>query len=89
MAARDLGSENLTQDTQLRDALKGNDIAAIRTARQNLEQAWQPVASALYSQAGANTGGGEAGPTDDQGAGAAAGAGDDVVDAEFHSSDES
>ncbi|HLJ68327.1 MAG TPA: molecular chaperone DnaK [Chloroflexota bacterium] len=72
---------------QLRDALKSNDTAAIRSARERLEQAWQPVASALYSQA--QTG------SDQEYAGAAAGSestrpeGDDVVDAEFRSSDQS
>jgi molecular chaperone DnaK len=75
--------------TGLRDALKGNDLASIRSARETLEQAWQPVAASLYSQAGAP--GAEA-----EAAGAAAGGHDpkstsphdDVVDAEFRSSDE-
>ncbi len=74
--------------TALREALKGSDVDSIRSARERLEQAWAPVASAIYSQAAA-------------GAGAGAGAGqpgpdsggrpdnEDVVDAEFHSSDES
>jgi molecular chaperone DnaK len=74
----------------LRDALKGQDAAAIRSAREALEQAWAPVAQSLYSHAGA---GSQAGPE-----GSSYGAGepgatqpgtDDVVDAEFHSSDES
>ena len=74
---------------KLRDALKGGDRNEITQARLELEQAWQPVAASLYSQSGP-----------DDGAGAAAGAGtgaphggsdndsDDVVDAEFRSSDE-
>lgn len=75
---------------ELRDALKGNNADQIRGARERLEQAWSPVASSLYSQAGAAAG-----------QGAATGEGypgqdadtrpqsDDVVDAEFRSSDES
>jgi molecular chaperone DnaK len=72
---------------QLREALKGSDLNAISSARSNLEQVWQPVASSLYSQA-------QAGPTDDgatySGAeqSSAGAADDDVVDAEFRSSDE-
>jgi molecular chaperone DnaK len=71
---------------ELREALKGNDISRIRSAREALEQAWQPVASSLYTHAGAGAGTGE-------GAGFAGGQteqpeSDDVVDAEFHSTDE-
>jgi molecular chaperone DnaK len=73
--------------TSLREALKSNDSSAIRSARENLEQVWQPVASSLYSQAGASQQGpGPDGPGPDAGSSAA---GDDVVDAEFRSSDES
>jgi len=72
---------------ELRDALKGNNADQIRTAREKLEQAWAPVAQGLYSQASA----------EQEPAGAASGAtsgstspqDDDVVDAEFRSSDES
>jgi molecular chaperone GrpE (heat shock protein) len=39
--------------SELRDALKGNDAGAIRSARESLEQAWGPVASSLYSQSAA------------------------------------
>jgi molecular chaperone DnaK len=73
---------------ELREALKGNDISRIRSAREALEAAWQPVASSLYSHAGAGAatgeGSGYSAGTSDMG-----GQGDDVVDAEFHSSDES
>jgi molecular chaperone DnaK len=70
--------------SELREALKGDDLDRIRSARESLEQAWGPVASSLYSQqqtagAGAAAGGTDSGP---QGT-------DDVVDAEFRSSDES
>jgi molecular chaperone DnaK len=72
---------------ELRDALKGNNADQIRSARERLEQAWAPVAQGLYSQASA----------EQEPAGAASGAStgsttppdDDVVDAEFRSSDES
>jgi molecular chaperone DnaK len=72
---------------QLRDALKGNDIETIKSARSNLEQVWQPVASSLYSQT-------QTGPDGDAAYSGADGSssapsGDDVVDAEFRSSDES
>jgi molecular chaperone DnaK len=74
----------------LREALKGGDSGAIRTARQNLEQAWQPVAASLYANpgegqepTGAGTTSGPSGPFS-----GGAPEGDDVVDAEFHSSDE-
>jgi molecular chaperone DnaK len=68
----------------LREALKGNDLNSIRSAREQLEQAWAPVASSLYSQPDPNQAAAGAGA----GAGAAAGGPDDVVDAEFRSSDE-
>jgi molecular chaperone DnaK len=91
-AIRDAGDKISETDKQsvqsaldeLRGALKGNDVNAIRGARERLEQAWAPVASAMYSQAGAAAGGPGGGSPE---AGAATG-GDDVVDAEFHSSDE-
>jgi molecular chaperone DnaK len=69
---------------RLKEALKGTDIVAIRSAREALEAAWQPVAASLYTQ-----------PEPRDTAGAATGASqersdsDDVVDAEFRSSDES
>jgi molecular chaperone DnaK len=71
---------------QLREALKGNDASEIRSARERLEQAWQPIAASLYSQEQTEP---------EATAGAAGGANpgathgpDDVVDAEFRSSDE-
>ena len=71
--------------SELREALKGNDAGRIRSAREALEQAWQPVAQSLYSHAGAGAGdtsgfaGGQPGQQPES---------DDVVDAEFRSSDE-
>jgi len=73
--------------SELRDALKGNDAGAIRSARESLEQAWGPVASSLYRQSAA-------GADEQTAAGAAAGgetrpnSGDDVVDAEFRSTEQ-
>lgn len=73
--------------SELRDALKGNDAGAIRSARESLEQAWGPVASSLYSQSAT-------GADEQTAAGAAAGgetrpnSGDDVVDAEFRSTEQ-
>jgi len=75
----------------LREALKGNDVNAIRTAREQLEQAWAPVASALYSHAGAGAdqGASHGGPEGSEPGPETAPASDDVVDAEFRSSEES
>jgi molecular chaperone DnaK len=73
---------------ELRDALKGNNADQIRSAREHLEQVWQPVASSLYSQAGAQQEAAGAGYTGSGDSGSSAGS-DDVVDAEFRSSDES
>lgn len=71
----------------LREAIKGSDITRIRTARERLEEVWRPVASSIYSQA--ETAGGPEPAAAGAGAGSAGpGAGDDVVDAEFRSSDE-
>jgi molecular chaperone DnaK len=75
---------------KLRDALKGGDRNEITQARLELEQAWQPVAASLYSQSGPDGG---AGATAGAGTGAPQGSGsdndsDDVVDAEFRSSDQ-
>jgi molecular chaperone DnaK len=75
--------------SELREALKGNNADQIRSARERLEQAWAPVAASLYQQPGAGE--------EQQAAAGAAHAGqdggstsdsDDVVDAEFRSSDE-
>jgi molecular chaperone DnaK len=72
---------------ELRDALKGNNADQIRSARERLEQAWAPVAQGLYSQAGAEQE--TAGAASGAAAGGTSPSDDDVVDAEFRSSDES
>src|SRR5579884_1084165 len=76
---------------QLREALKGNNADQIRSAREHLEQVWQPVASALYEKA--STGAGSAGaagrPTyGGAESGGQTGGDEEVVDAEFRTSDE-
>jgi molecular chaperone DnaK len=74
---------------KLREALKGSDQSAIQSARQELEQAWQPVAASLYSQPdpAAEGVGAEAGAASGTPEGSTPES-DDVVDAEFRSSDE-
>ncbi len=72
----------------LREALKSNDVNQIRSAREHLEQVWQPVASAMYSQAaagGQGQGGAYGEPGENQ---QPQGENEDVVDAEFRASDE-
>jgi molecular chaperone DnaK len=72
---------------ELREALKGNDMTSIRTARERLEQAWAPVASSLYSQPEGGEGAGPDGTAPRPEAASEAPA-DDVVDAEFRSSED-
>ncbi|KAA2248440.1 molecular chaperone DnaK [Solihabitans fulvus] len=68
------------------EALKGEDIAAIRTAVEKLATESQSLGQALYANTGAEAGaaGGDAGAAGASGAaGGAAGQHDDVVDAEI------
>jgi molecular chaperone DnaK len=60
----------------LREALKGDDVAAIRTSHDTLQTVSQKMGQAMYDQAAAAEAAGQAG-------GAAPGADDDVVDAEI------
>jgi molecular chaperone DnaK len=71
---------------ELKAALKGNDASSIRSARERLESAWAPVAQSLYSQAGADAQ--AAGAASGSTTGGASNPDDDVVDAEFRSSDD-
>jgi molecular chaperone DnaK len=82
---------------ELREALKGEDTERIRTLTQELEQASYRMAEAMYAGAGQGAAAGDAGVDAAHGAdesGAAPGAeggrrdGDDVVDAEFRSTDD-
>ncbi len=82
---------------ELRGALGGNDVAAIKAAHEKLATASQKAGTALYQQAGADAAGADAGAAGGPGAagsqgaaGAAgpAGAADDVVDAEIVDEDD-
>jgi len=69
--------------SRVRDALKGEDFAAIGSAAEALEKAWQEAAAAMYQAASAQGAGAPSGPE-----GAAAGddkgrKGDGAVDADF------
>jgi molecular chaperone DnaK len=71
--------------TELRSALGGSDIEAIKTAQEKVARVSQEVGGALYAQ-NAEAAGAEGAPGAEQGAGAAGGAtsaDDDVVDAEI------
>ena len=70
--------------TKLKDALKGTDVEAIKSATKELSKAFYPISEKLYNQAGAQAGGaqGSAGFT----GGAQAGGADtdpNVVDADY------
>ncbi len=68
---------------EAQEALKGTDIAAIRTAMEKLATESQALGAALYDQSGAAAGGPAGdGPQDTPGASGGSGA-DDVVDAEI------
>ena len=66
--------------TKVREALKGTDLAALKSASAELEQTSNAMAQHLYSKAGA-PGGPEAGPTTP--GSAEKKGGDDVIDAEY------
>ena len=98
---KDLGDKvpgNLKADveglvTKVRDALKGSDTDAIKSATEALQTKFQEVSSELYKQASAQQAppppeGGEAGPGPEAGAGGEAKKEGDVVDAEFEMVDE-
>jgi molecular chaperone DnaK len=80
--------------TQLKEALKGQDVERIRTLTQELEQASYKMAEAMYAGAAqpGQPGPAGAGVSAEHGAdesGSAGGrGGDDVVDAEFRATDE-
>jgi molecular chaperone DnaK len=69
----------------LQEALKENDLGRISSAQQSLESTFNRVAQSMYQA----TGGGPEGPeAAGDSASTAGGTPDDVVEAEFHSSDE-
>jgi molecular chaperone DnaK len=84
-----------TKITAVREALKGNDVEAIKTAYTDLQNAFQSVSEELYKQAAANAGasgagpgpGFEEGPQGQEQSGPAKDQGD-VVDADFEVVDE-
>jgi len=76
--------------SELENALKGQDIAPIKTAIDNLNRAWSEVSSAMYQNAGGPQGGPQGGPgaqdgftPNGDGQGAAAGGGSKVENADF------
>jgi molecular chaperone DnaK len=79
---------------ELKEALKGSDIARVKQLSQELEQASYRMAEAMYAGSGqgaAGAGPGGVGPehgSDDSGTSGRGGRGDDVVDAEFRASDD-
>ena len=74
--------------TDLRTALEGEDIDAVRKAQEALATASQELGSALYSQTEGSGDAGSAGGSAGASAGTSAGAQDDVVDAEVVDEDE-
>jgi molecular chaperone DnaK len=70
----------------LREALKESDSGRIESAQRDLEAAFNDAAQKVYQQTGAPEGATAAGP--DEGAGESAPKDDDVVEAEFHSTEE-
>ena len=98
---KDLGDKvpgNLKADveglvTKVRDALKGTDTDAIKSATEALQAKFQEVSSELYKQASAQQAphtpeGSEEGPRPEAGGGGEAKKEGDVVDAEFEMVDE-
>lgn len=71
----------------LRDALKDGDVSRIDSTQQDLETAFNQASQSIYQQAGAQEAGAQGSP---DGAGESTGAEnpEDVVEAEFHSSEE-
>lgn len=68
---------------KVRDAVAGDDAAAITSVTGELEQAWQAFSKVLYEKAGAD----QASAAGDDGAEAAASGDDDAIDAEFEVKD--
>jgi molecular chaperone DnaK len=82
-SAEKLEIENKLQS--LRDALKDSDASRIESAQRDLESAFNTAAQSVYQQASAQQPDGQAAP---DGATQSAGTPDDVVEAEFHSTEE-
>ncbi|MGC0274249.1 molecular chaperone DnaK [Pseudactinotalea sp. Z1739] len=87
----DVSSEVKGKVDELKKALEGEDIEAIKTAQTELSTASQKIGEALYAQQQSESGaageaGGDTGPTEGQGPGAAED--EDIVDAEIVDEDE-
>ena len=79
-------SELETEINKVKEALKGTDTEAIKTATESLTQAFYKVSEKMYQQAGGDQGAGPNPGPDMGGAapgGAAPGGNDDVVDADY------
>jgi molecular chaperone DnaK len=80
--------------TDLKTALEGDDIAAVKAKQEALAAASQKLGSAMYAQSEAGAGaagepGASGGPTGGAGAGTSGAGDEDVVDAEIVDEDES
>ena len=67
---------------EVKEALKGTDSAAIKSASDRLNEAWQAISADLYRSAGPQQPGAGAGPGDAQSGAASGGKEGDVIDAE-------
>ncbi|QDT56298.1 Chaperone protein DnaK [Caulifigura coniformis] len=78
----DAGSKSAVESAsaKVNEALKGDDVAAINSAAENLEQATHALSKHMYESAQA---GGGAAPGDAAGNGQPAGGDENVIDAEF------
>ena len=68
---------------KVREAVKGSDAAAIKSAVQELDAAAQAVGQHMYGQGGAGGAGGPGAGASPSGDGGAKGGNDDVIDAEY------
>lgn len=84
--------ESLSQDVTapvqadvdaLKEALKGEDVEAVRTAQEKLTQSSQKIGEALYAQQATQAPGAEGRPAEGDQAGTASSNDEDVVDAEI------
>ncbi|MBL8851777.1 MAG: molecular chaperone DnaK [Planctomycetaceae bacterium] len=81
----DSGSRSAIESAvaRVKEAEKGDDVAAIKSAVEGLEQATHALSKHMYDSAQASAGGPGAGPAGPSGDGSAAPADDNVIDAEF------
>ncbi|HET6383769.1 MAG TPA: molecular chaperone DnaK [Armatimonadota bacterium] len=84
----DQKSEIETKLNHLEETLKDTDMEAIKTATEDVQQAFYKVSEEMYKQAAPEPEEGytEPGPAQEPEAGAPTGGNEDVIDAEFHSS---